>query len=129
MDSVQRERISFEKLFYSEVPVITVQSVLGDLNLLIDSGATSNVIDSKLVKDLNLDFKCECKSFGGDTFLSKEYLLDIIIGSTPHLIEVRFTDLNNIDSFFDFTIHGVLGSRFLEENNAIIDYGNKVLSI
>lgn len=129
MDSVQRERISFEKLFYSEVPVITVQSVLGDLNLLIDSGATSNVIDSKLVKDLNLDFKCKCKSFGGDTLLSEEYELGVILGSKFSTVVTRFTNLDNLNEYFDFTIHGVLGSRFLEENNAIIDYGNKVLII
>ena len=68
----QQVRISFDKLFYTGVPIITVKSDIGELNLLVDSGASLNVLDSQFLDDADAKFDCECKGFGGATSLSEK---------------------------------------------------------
>lgn len=124
----QQVRISFDKLFYTGVPIITVKSDIGELNLLVDSGASLNVLDSQFLDDADAKFDCECKGFGGATSLSEIYELDIVLEGKEVTIQTQFADLSNIRSCFtDLTIHGILGSRFLVSNNAIIDYNDMVL--
>lgn len=124
----QQVRISFDKLFYTGVPIITVKSDIGELNLLVDSGASLNVLDLQFLDDADAKFDCECKGFGGATSLSEMYNLDITLEGKEVTIQTQFADLSNIKSYFtDLTIHGILGSRFLVSNSVIIDYNDMVL--
>lgn len=125
----QQVKIKFDDLIYTGVPIIKVKSEFGELNLLVDTGASLNALDLQFLNE-NLEFNCECKGFGGAISLSEIKKVELYFNDKSVIVDVQFADLYNIKSYFEgLEIHGVLGSRFFIDNGAKIDYENMVLIV
>lgn len=132
MDLVQQERISFKDNFFYNVPIIKVKTDFGELNFIIDSGSTMSIIDlEKLPQDIksNLYFDSKPKGIGGTVSVSSILTLGLKINNRNLITTFRAIDLEIRNYLKGITINGILGSDFLKENKATLDYSKLELLI
>ena len=132
-NSVSFFQASFSKGFIApELPIITVQQGDIHLNLIIDTGSDNNVIDSNIidkleytdakdtvpthltgvggtyeVKACNLTFTCQNEKYSAD-FLINDFRDSFLRIFEAHAIQ----------------LHGMIGSKFLRDNNIVLDFQN-----
>jgi hypothetical protein len=113
------------------VPIIIVDINGKPARLLIDTGATTSVIDSSIVKEYgfrvgaNLDI-----DFNGIGGRASMYYVDQAIttfNGEPMYIRYRASNMRNIRN--SLGIVGIIGTNYLEQNKMIINYEDKLLTI
>jgi predicted aspartyl protease len=113
------------------VPIITVAINGKSAKLLVDTGATTSVIDSSVVEkygfrvgnNLDIDFN----GIGGRASM---YYVDKAIttfNGEPMYIRYRASNMKNIRN--SLGIVGIIGTNYLEQNKMIINYQDKLLEI
>lgn len=135
-NSVSLFTVSFKQGFVSpNVPLVTIHQEDKELIFLLDTGSEHNVIDQNALPFINhtviqdetmpvtlsgvggkvevsacsITFKC------GDT----EYTDNFVVND----LSIALKALKNETGVI---MHGILGSRFLRENNVVLDYQNLV---
>ena len=125
---------SFSQGFKSpNIPIATFKQGDKELNFIIDTGSDDNVINRESLKEIehemvehngtlagvggvfnveacNITFQHE-----GDTFTTKFLIAD-------HL-QQAFDDIRRAHAI---PLHGMLGSKFLMQNNIVLDFNNMV---
>ena len=125
---------SFSQGFTSpNIPIATFKQGDKELNFIIDTGSDDNVINRESLKEIehemvehngtlagvggvfnveacNITFQHE-----GDTFTTKFLIAD-------HL-QQAFDDIRRAHAI---PLHGMLGSKFLMQNNIVLDFNNMV---
>lgn len=125
--------VSFKQGFISpNVPIATFYQGEKKINFLLDTGSDNNVIDATALKQFehkihedgdsinltgvggtkevstcSLTFRCE----------EEEYTQDFLVTDMKHAFDI-------IEQDHCITIHGILGSVFLRENNVVLDFQN-----
>ncbi len=123
---------SFAKGFTSpNFPIATFYQGNKELNFIIDTGSDDNVINSSALKDIkyeevkhngtlagvggvfqvkacNIEFQYDGENFK-EKFIISEHL------------QQAFDDIRNAHAI---PLHGMLGSKFLRENNIVLDFNN-----
>ena len=126
--------VSFKQGFISpNIPIATFKQGDKDINFLLDTGSDNNVIDSSALKQFDykihedgaitnltgvggtqeqvqictLTFSCE----------DEEYTQEFLVTDMKHAFDIIKKD-------HCITIHGILGSVFLRENNIVLDFKN-----
>lgn len=118
------------------VPIVTFYCGSTKLHFILDSGATGNVIDSKVLKNLNkdyyskTDFRIEHYGLEGNVEFADLVSINFSYG------DLSFTDIfNDIDMSNAFNkvkeesgvnIHGLLGSNFLTKYKYILDFDKMI---
>ncbi|MDD3740020.1 MAG: aspartyl protease family protein [Bacteroidales bacterium] len=106
--------------------------------LLIDTGASNTVFDSDNPIFSDIETTPADKKGAGSGFNSE--LPELVIGEIKSIkiarmeiknLKVIFTSMNHINNLYKTlrlpSITGILGSDLLLTNNAIIDFGNKLI--
>lgn len=127
--------ISFKDGFsLVDLPVVEVDIQGNKYNFLIDSGASDSVIYNRIAKSITInddELKMRSlKSCSGETQIVIQHDIDITINDDELKIEayvVKSQEILYTDFATGYEIHGILGSRFLKEMSAIIDYKNEAL--
>ena len=123
---------SFAKGFTSpNLPIATFYQGDKELNFIIDTGSDDNVINRNALKEIKYEmlnhngtlaglggvFKVEACNiafqYEGENFTDKFIIAD-------HL-QQAFDDIRNAHAI---PLHGMLGSKFLRENNIVLDFNN-----
>lgn len=119
-----------EAIDLTNVPVITFEQNNKKINLLLDTGASLSVIDKKFAKKL--------KTVPNENLSSTVGISGELVDNIPN-VNIIFTYMNNTfeDTFqvidmtktFDYiksntgvTIHGILGTSFMQKYKYIIDF-------
>ena len=125
---------SFSQGFTSpNIPIATFKQGDKELNFIIDTGSDDNVINRESLKEIEHEmvehngtlagvggvFNVEACNItfqhGGDTFTTKFLIAD-------HL-QQAFDDIRRAHAI---PLHGMLGSKFLMQNNIVLDFNNMV---
>jgi len=113
------------------IPIITVNINGKPARLLIDTGATSSVIDLSVAKQygfrvgdaLDMDFQ----GIGGISAIYYADKAETTYQGSPMYIRYRASDLGHLRK--SKGIVGIIGTNYLEQNKMIVDYQNKLLMI
>lgn len=116
-----------DALDLSGLPVIVCRYNDDKINLLVDSGSNRSLIDENFVKMLELkeaeDFIANVNTVEKQ---SKKIELNIGFKDTERKILFYSVDMSNLfDSIkkeTGVTIHGIIGTDFLDKNKSIIDF-------
>ena len=126
----KNSEISFgQSLDLCNIPVITVENpILGKLNLLIDTGSSSSIINKRIIERHvgNLQPQGTVIGSGGTTNKYGATNLDITCQKQKLDIKFEVVDMSNsfdlIKSEHGVTIHGILGSIDMARYNYVIDF-------
>lgn len=104
----------------------------------IDTGSTENIVFDYVSNQLPNVFKpiagCN-KVFGIDGKYQENQLVEaeLSIGDDSFMTQLNVVNADqtviNLQNDFGFQLHGILGIPFLEENDCVIDFKNKLLII
>ena len=133
--SSNKNTISFEESFkVLPLPVVTFRNNGKELNFLVDSGATDSVISKCYMGDLNYTNKQGKGSvFGMEGNAQEVSYINTELEYKDHKFVNTFqvVDLSNsfnmIEKEYGVKLHGVLGSDFLNNNECITNYINKIV--
>lgn len=112
------------------VPVVAFN--LGDyqINLLLDTGSDQSYIDESVIKDLHYEDytqKHEESIFTGGGEIKSSGFITLKFAYKNVVLTETFI-VNNIKDSFNkafgngITVHGILGSKFFDTNNYVLDY-------
>lgn len=116
------------------LPIISLKLQIPDktfitYNFIVDTGSTVNVINTSYVKDLyseDIKLNTELYGIGGNSGEAKKYRLYFINDNNLYSGEFVSKDLssslNYIEEITGYTIHGLIGTNFLEEFKYKIDF-------
>ena len=126
--------VSFSKGFVSpNIPIATFQQGDTELNFILDTGSDNNIIDSNMLPKLKYeksDSRMHLTGLGGSQEVE---MCDITFTfedesfTAPFLISDMKEAFTLIRKCHAIPIHGMLGSKFLVENNLILDF-NKMIA-
>lgn len=125
--------ISFrETMRLTGLPVIIMEIQGNMLNFVIDTGSSKSIIDSNIVNDFNISYDsiAETSLMGSEGIKSKAILGNItsIYEDEEYTITALIKDMKKpFDQFKKtrgLTVHGLLGSDFLEKYKYNIDFEN-----
>lgn len=119
------------------MPIVTVEVNGRQLNMLLDSGALSNMIDEKCFEELNaiepLDKtqeKNELFGAGGVFETSFTTQVNIKLGNrqfdTPFIV-FKANVFDRVRENFGVELHGILGHEFLVNNQPILDFSKSMV--
>lgn len=135
--NIPRNVLSFkESLDLVELPIVTFNCGKKKLNMILDTGATSCVLDSRVLetldKDKVKDTNCKDVVYGIEGKPVDVPIMDIEFSYSG----LNFTEsflINDMSAAFDgvkkesgVKIHGLIGSNFFTKNKYILDY-NKMI--
>ena len=125
--------VSFSKGFVSpNIPIATFQQGDMELNFIIDTGSDNNIIDSNVLPNLKYEeneHRMQLTGLGGSQEVK---MCDITFSfegesfTAPFLISDMKEAFTIIRKCHAIPIHGMLGSKFLMENNLILDFNKMV---
>lgn len=128
-------RDSLEKV---KMTLINVRVQNFTLTFDIDTGSTENIVFDYVSNQLPDVFKpisgCN-KVFGIDGKYQENQFVEaeLSIGNNSFLTQLNVVNADqtviNLQNDFGFQLHGILGIPFLEENDCVIDFKNKLLII
>ena len=134
----KQKEVSFrDTLRKAGIPIITFKQHNLDLNFIIDTGATTSLINDSclnFIKDKELFVNRNDIVSGLDPtveYSTKRYLIPIELNGELLQTEFNSMDLNaTFDSLKEesgIEVHGLLGSDFLEQNKYVLDYNRKTI--
>lgn len=130
-------KVSFKNTLKSTgIPIVTLKHHDKRLNFIIDTGATTSLINSSMLNNINDKTKID----GNDVvsgldpnieYKAQKYIIPISLNKIN--FNVTFCSLD-LDGTFGqladecgIVVHGLLGSDFLECNKCILDYEKMIL--
>ena len=125
--------VSFSKGFVApNIPIATFKHEDMQLNFLLDTGSDSNSIDVNVLDKLNYneakDNTITHLTGVGGTQEVKSCSLTFKCQDEEYTADFLITDFSepfaNIYEAHGIQLHGILGSKFLKENNIILDFKN-----
>lgn len=126
--------VSFKQGFVSpKIPIATFYQGDKKLNFLLDSGSDKNVVDQKTLDSIEHEIISEgttsLSGVGGVTKVDtcrvkfkcddEEYTEDFLVADLSEAFGM-------IENDHCITIHGIIGSTFLRQNNVVMDFQNLV---
>lgn len=118
------------------VPVVTFYCGKKKLHFILDSGATGNVIDSKVLKSLGTDYYSNTgmatEHFGSEGNVVLSDIAAIKFSYSGLSFDELFTVVDMSKAFEEakkesgVTIHGLLGSSFFKKYNYILDFDKMI---
>lgn len=125
--------VSFSKGFVSpNIPIATFQQGDTELNFIIDTGSDNNIIDSNMLPNLKcemIDNRMYLTGLGGSQEVEMcniTFSFEDESFTAPFLISDMKEAFTIIRKCHAIPIHGMLGSKFLMENNLILDFNKMV---
>lgn len=125
--------VSFSKGFVSpNIPIATFQQGDTELNFIIDTGSDNNIIDSNMLPNLKcemIDNRMYLTGLGGSQEVE---MCNITFSFEDESLTASFLISDMKEAFtiirkcHAIPIHGMLGSKFLMENNLILDFNKMV---
>lgn len=128
--SKDKEAMSFrEAMDLVDLPIITFYNESTKLNLLLDTGSTMNVINSRILESLNytkLEGSGTVYGMEGNT-ISIEYIsMTITHGKDSYLSTFQLIDMqksfDNIKEEYGVQVHGILGNDFFKKYEYVLDF-------
>ena len=125
--------ISFAQGFMSpNIPIATFSQGDVELNFIIDTGSDQNVIDSSILNKIEhhkTENKTTLTGVGGSV-VAESCNITFGYGEDSYTTEFLISDLraafDTIKKAHAIPLHGMLGSKFLKENNLVLDFTNMV---
>lgn len=117
------------------LPVVTFRNGKTKLNFLLDTGSSSSIINSSIVEKLEYGkSNCVRETTGlGTTIKSSTCNMNLYYNGNKYTDTFSVIDMTKV---FDrikqdsgVTIHGILGSRFLEKYKYLIDFNKNIAYI
>lgn len=112
--------------------LIVVQGSIGGLknrNFVIDTGASSTVINESVAKKLRLKAKARIgKAFGRDIQIKRVQVAEIRLGSSRHFQDVPAL-IGNLYFFHGIRIDALIGVDFLKKSNLGIDFDSGTITL
>lgn len=125
----QGETLQFQAGRKPDVPYVTIKSQGMPLNMLVDTGCGSSIIDKNLLNVLEYEETDEHISLAAltsDSVSSKIVVIPITIKGKEFKQKfapyVSNGDIANFRSLYGIALHGILGSDFLETTKCRIDF-------
>lgn len=122
---------TLEKVGY---PLITIENNGYDAYFLIDTGANSNIINSRVIEDFSYSpIKGNVSMIGveGNNQKGRLVKFNFKFKGKYNMADVfQVTDLKGLDTIFngtEFTVVGILGTPFLERFGCIVDFNDLVI--
>ena len=137
MDIRKKKKTSLtfkDSIHNTGLPIISLKLQIPDktfitYNFIVDTGSTVNVINTSYVKDLyseDIKLNTELYGIGGNSGEAKKYRLYFINDNNLYSGEFVSNDLSSsldyIVEITGYTIHGLVGTNFLEEFKYKIDF-------
>lgn len=137
MDIRKKKKTSLtfkDSIHNTGLPIISLKLQIPDktfitYNFIVDTGSTVNVINTSYVKDLyseDIKLNTELYGIGGNSGEAKKYRLYFINDNNLYSGEFVSKDLSSsldyIEEITGYTIHGLVGTNFLEEFKYKIDF-------
>lgn len=126
----KRETLSFKQgLDLTNLPVITMYQGNVKLNFILDTGCVYSIIDARALKNLHYvkdDTQLSLWSISNDVEHTETCVIPINYKSKQYResfgvkTETDFFDTFKRDT--GVTVHGLLGSKFFEENKYVLDF-------
>ena len=130
-------KVSFKKtLQIAGIPIVTLKHDNLRLNFIIDTGATTSLINSSLLERIKDKQKIDSIDVvsGLDPnveYKTEKYNIPIWLNRNKFNVIFCVMDLNPTFNSLKYetgiTVHGLLGSDFLESNKCILDYDRMIL--
>lgn len=117
-----------ESMDLVELPIITMINDGNKYNFIVDTGANDCLISDKCEKIMcsPLRKKNEMIGIGGEKRECHTVGIDLIYKDKTFNATFNVTDIDNIintiKAEYGVTIHGILGTKFLDEYNYVIDF-------
>ena len=125
---------SFSKGFTSpNVPITTFYQGDKELNFIIDTGSDDNVINRNALKEIQYEMIDHNGTLAGVGGVFKVEACNISFQYEGEDFTAKFLIADHLQQAFDdirkahaIHLHGMLGSKFLMENNIVLDFNNMV---
>ena len=135
-DDKPQNPISFyESMKLCNLPIITMKIGVEDINFLVDTGSMENIIDLRVVDLLKLPYRGHTKTFDmygvtGNTINVPSILMDLEYKGNIYEGHFMVKDLSDsmdmIKEEYGPRIHGVLGAKFFNKYNYVLDFINLI---
>lgn len=135
IESVSREdKISFkEAIDLTGLPIITFHINDRKLHFVLDTGASKSVLNAKIADKLGATKSGDSKIVGldGTTKDCSYTTLDLTYKDTIYREKFQVVDVTEtfreVKKMFGVTLHGVLGSSFMEKYKYVLDFKDMVV--
>lgn len=126
--------ISFSAGFQSpHIPIATFKQNDKELNFIIDTGADDNVINEAVLQDIEYEEVEHNGSLAAVGGVFEVKACAISFQYDKEQFKAKFLISNQLDQAFNdirkahaIPLHGMLGSKFLRDNNIVMDFKNLV---
>ena len=126
--------LSFSPGFKSpNIPIATFHQGDQDLNFIIDTGSDDNVINRKALENIKYDKVEYNGTLAGIGGVFQVEACDISFQYQNETFTDRFIIADHLQQAFDdirkahaISLHGMLGSKFLMQNNIVLDFNNMI---
>lgn len=122
---------TLEKVGY---PLITVENNGYDAYFLIDTGANSNIINSRVIEDFSytpIEGNVSMMGVEGKNQKGELVKFDFKFKNKYNMTDIfQVTDIKGLDMIFsdtEFTVIGILGTPFLEKYGCIINFNDFII--
>lgn len=134
-NSLSLVAISFSPGFTApNIPIAVFSQGNTDLNFIIDTGSEYNVIDKSILKSIKYK---EVEDSGtvtlhgvGEAQATKSCVITFQHDGKEYTAEFLISDLGKsfsvVKQLHAIPLHGMLGSKFIKDNNLILDFTNMV---
>lgn len=133
---IKRKKKEVKIAINKNIPYVEVLLGNKKYKLLIDTGASTTILDSSLYEEIRDFHKGDLTKVGEDTIVTgfgesrsiDIYDIPIIINDRLYFQNVLFTKLEVLDTIEEETsikLKGILGCDFFIENSAIINFYNE----
>lgn len=125
----------YESMKLCSLPIITMKIGNEDINFLVDSGSMESIMDVRVIELLKLPYTPHEKTFDmygvtGATVNVPSVLMNLEYKGViyeGHFMVKDFSDsMDVIKEEYGVRIHGVLGVKFFEKYNYVIDFANLI---
>ena len=129
---LEKRNMSFmESIHLTGVPIVTFVNNDHIVNLILDTGSNTNLIDSGILKNLEYktsDVKNSVIGIGGTTVESNYVLIPLEHGHKHFDVPCISTDMSEtiaaIKETYGVTIHGLVGTGFFSKYKYILDFSS-----
>lgn len=129
-----RIKMSFaESLRLCDLPVVCFNCNGKTFNLLVDSGANNNVVDSNILEDYpytKTEYSSEMRGVTGEKFVNPFVVINFDYKGEEYMEAFQAADVSvlfgSVKREKGVHIHGILGNSFFQKHKYILDFDEKV---